>query len=359
MNAVASLILVGLVSVTPTASLADGYTWEHAPMPGTFGVDVGEGRAEVAQPARAQKAKSKPIKAILRAGEVPETVLIGNRITLAEYRAAKSPKTGPLTVAALPVVQRTVTETLTRPAPARPRDPRVRHVGYVPDQVVRIDTKLRFITAIEFAVGETVTSVLAGDSQSFELVRLKAGNILSIKPVIGRARTNINVYTNRRTYVFDVREGQRKQLTHRVQFTYPEEIRTAGSRFPQNASDPLVADPANSPLNRDYSAAGESEFRPIEAWDDGVATYFRFAPTARRPAIFWSDASGADYTTNPVQTDTDTVRIGIVRDRWTLRIGDQVVCVVKGQVSKRLQEALARSGRVTAQTQFGENSDVR
>jgi type IV secretion system protein VirB9 len=323
-------------------------------MPGTFGVDVGEGRAEVAQPAHAQKAKSKPVKAILRAGEVPESALVGNRITLAEYRAAKSPKTGPLTVAALPVVQRTATETVARPAPARPRDPRVRHVGYVPDQVVRIDTKLRFITAIEFAVGETVTSVLAGDSQSFEIVRLKAGNILSIKPVIGRARTNINVYTNRRTYVFDVREGQRKQLTHRVQFTYPEP-----AAEPINTTARHALSGSAAPINSNYSAAGESEFRPIEAWDDGVATYFRFAPTARRPAIFWSDASGADYTTNPVQTDTDTVRIGIVRDRWTLRIGDQVVCVVKGQISKRLQEALARSGRVTAQTQIGENSDVR
>ncbi|MEL6479563.1 MAG: TrbG/VirB9 family P-type conjugative transfer protein [Pseudomonadota bacterium] len=223
-----------------------------------------------------------------------------------------------------------------RQRPAPPSDPRVRSVMFQENDVVRVDTKLRFITAIEFATGETVRAVLAGDTKSFEIVRLKSGNVISIKPLVRRARTNVNIYTDRRTYVLDVREGRRKRLTHRVRFDYPPP--------PPDQAQLIAAGAIPGPeIARDYSAAGTADFRPIEAWDDGTATYFQFSKNARRPAIFWSDETGADYATNTTQIDGNTVKVNLIRDRWTFRIGNQVVCVVKGAISPALTVALAEA----------------
>ncbi len=232
--------------------------------------------------------------------------------------------------------------------PAR-SDSRVRAVMYQENAVVRIDTNLRFITSVEFAAGEMVRAVLAGDSASFEIVRLKSGNVISIKPLVRRARTNINVYTDRRAYVLDVREGRRRRLTHRVRFDYPK-VPTRAELIAQGViAGPMIA--------RDYSAAGTADFRPVEAWDDGTATYFRFARTSRRPAIFWTDETGADHATNTTQIDADTVRIGLVRPNWTLRIGEEVICVVKGPLTDQLIAAMVAPEAMSWRTPRDKETD--
>ena len=228
----------------------------------------------------------------------------------------------------------TVVAAQARPAP--PADPRVRAILFRENDVVRVDTRLRFITAIEFAAGETVKAVLAGDTKSFEIVRLKSGNVISIKPLVRRARTNVNIYTDRRTYVLDVREGRSKRLTHRLRFNYPPP--------PPDEAALIAAGVVPSPDHAsDYKAAGDADFRPIAAWDDGTATYFRFARGARRPAIFWSDADGADYATNTAQIDSETVKVPLIRKRWTLRIGSEVVCIVKGALQPGVIIAVAEA----------------
>ena len=254
-------------------------------------------------------------------------ILLANTATAQQFQWDRLPMTGPINLSVVQVEPQ-------RPAP--PADPRVRAVMFQENDVVRIDTKLRFITAIEFATGETVKAVLAGDTKSFEIVRLKSGNVISIKPLVRRARTNVNIYTDRRTYVLDVREGRRKRLTHRVRFDYPAP--------PPDEAQLIAAGVIPGPaIARDYSAAGTADFRPIEAWDDGTATYFRFSQNARRPAIFWSDETGADYATNTTQIDGNTVKVNLIRERWTFRIGDQVVCVVKGTISPDLAVAVTEA----------------
>lgn len=101
-------------------------------------------------------------------------------------------------------------------------DARIRTVLWRPDDVVRIETALRHITAIEFGRGEMIRAILAGDSESFELVRLKSGETLSVKPKVPGAVTNLVVYTSRRAYAFDLRTIACTPPA-RIRFTYPEE----------------------------------------------------------------------------------------------------------------------------------------
>lgn len=201
-------------------------------------------------------------------------------------------------------------------------DRRVRFVKWRPHDVVRVDTVLRFITSIEFEQGEQITSILAGDTASFDIVRLKAGNILSIKPLFARARTNVNVFTNRRAYVFDLRShGRAKALKHRLVFRYPPDPAEFRDDVQTASLEPQIG------ANMAYEAAGLSDFRPLRVWDDGVNTFVQFSAAARRPAIFRADREGAESATNTVQRDPMTIQVIGLSDFWTLRVGGEIVCV--------------------------------
>ena len=112
------------------------------------------------------------------------------------------------------------------PRPVGP-DPRIRSLAYDPDEVFRLNLAMKFITHIRFAPGEAIQSVSVGDSASWQIVRLQRGDVLAIKPLIAGAASNMNVITDRRSYVFELRArwlkaGSRRHAW-RVSFTYPQE----------------------------------------------------------------------------------------------------------------------------------------
>ena len=68
---------------------------------------------------------------------------------------------------------------------------------------------------------------------------------------------------------------------------------------------------------------------PRSVWDDsGRYTYFAFAEGARQPAIFKVDVRGRERSVNWTQGG-DVVRILGVSEYWTLRIGEDAVCVYR------------------------------
>jgi len=202
------------------------------------------------------------------------------------------------------------------------QDSRIRSFTYSEHEVYRLDTYMRFITSIEFAPGENIESVQVGDSESWQIVRLDRGDVLSVKPLIDGAYTNMTVYTNLRPYTFELRArtGQvgSPDLNYRVSFRYPgEEARV------RNAS---VAR-ANRPKNYDYYAAGNAPaIKPVEVYDDGKRTIFVFPDNARRPGIFLVGPDGRETIVN-VRHDKNASIVDRVSDRWTIRIGNEEICV--------------------------------
>lgn len=214
----------------------------------------------------------------------------------------------------------------TRPRPF-PEDSRIRSFTYDRNEVYRLDTFLRFITSIEFAPGENIESVQVGDSESWQIVRLARGDILSVKPLIEGAFTNMTVYTNLRPYTFELRarRGQvgSPDLNYRVSFRYPEEEarrRTA------------AIERAERPKDANYFAAGDvPAIRPTQVYDDGRRTIFVFPPNARRPGIFAVGPDGRESIVNVHHTENASI-VDRVSDRWTIRIGDDELCVAHGDV---------------------------
>jgi type IV secretion system protein VirB9 len=212
-------------------------------------------------------------------------------------------------------------------ARAYPEDARIRQYTYDKHQVYRLPTYLRYITAIEFPAGESIDSVQIGDSASWEIVRLDRGNVLTLKPVIEGAYTNMNVYTNARAYSFELQSSETGAGSHnpsyRVNFRYPGE--EAAARHAQLKREARVKD-------FNYYVAGEATgFRPYRVYDDGQRTYFLFAADAPRPAIFAANAQGREAIVSARQ-DGNTIVVERTSPYWTLRLGEEELCVAHGDV---------------------------
>ena len=192
-------------------------------------------------------------------------------------------------------------------------DPRVRIASYQDGQVYRLHVSLTHVTSVEFAEGETIRSIIAGDTEGFQLDGVPGGQAFAVKPVAGGVSTNITVYTSRRSYYFNVTES-RSPTHYVVRFAYP-----ADEARPSNAV-------ARRAMNQSYGASARLSFTPTSISDDGTFTYFQFPPNAPVPAIFrWSD--GRERTVNSTAQSGGVIRVSGVNDRWVLRLGDAEVCI--------------------------------
>src|SRR6056297_1348214 len=194
-----------------------------------------------------------------------------------------------------------------------PHDARVRLATFVDGEVYQIRTSLTHVTSIEFGPGETIRSIIAGDTEGFLLDGVPGGQAFAIKPVVRGAHTNITVYTNRRSYYFNVTEAADPTF-YVIRFRY-----TGAERDETRAI-------ARGPVNHAYGVSARAEITPQEIWDDGTFTYFRFGANAPVPAIFrWS--AGRERSVNAQATEDGVIRVSGVSPRWVLRLGDLEVCV--------------------------------
>ena len=194
-----------------------------------------------------------------------------------------------------------------------PNDNRVRIATYQEGQVYRLSVSLTHVTTIEFGTGESIRSIIAGDTEGFEIDGVPGGRAFAIKPVARGVHTNVTVYTNRRSYYFSVAEVSSPTF-YVVQFRYPQD-----NRRPANAI-------AQAAPNHNYGASARTEFTPTRVWDDGTFTYFAFPRNAPVPAIF-RFANGRERTVNTGAVEDGVIRVSGVSRQWVLRLGEEIVCI--------------------------------
>ena len=194
-----------------------------------------------------------------------------------------------------------------------PNDQRVRIATYQDGQVFRLNVSLTHVTTVEFGEGESIRSIIAGDTVGFEIDGVPGGRAFAIKPLARGVHTNVTVYTNRRSYYFNVQEVSSPTF-YVVQFRYPGD-----NRRPANAI-------AQAAPNTNYGASARTEFTPTRVWDDGTFTYFAFPRNAPIPAIF-RYAGGRERTVNTGAVEDGVIRVSGVNGQWVLRLGEEVVCV--------------------------------
>lgn len=151
-----------------------------------------------------------------------------------------------------------------------------------------------------------------------------------IKPKAEEANTNLIIVTDRRTYTFRLSlQGEQKNATYQVAFRYPEvEAAKAAERRRDAALDAGFRG-RHGAYNLDYSMSGDRDIAPVNAWDNGVHTFFKFPGGRDMPAITMVGEDGKESIVNRTThgASNNTVMVHKVSARWMLRLGDRVLAV--------------------------------
>jgi type IV secretion system protein VirB9 len=186
----------------------------------------------------------------------------------------------------------------TMAAEAAAPDPRIHVVAYDPDAIVRLTGHTGYQMTIEFGDSEKVETVAVGDSVGWQITPNAAANLLFVKPIGISRPTNMTIVTNRRRYTFELisRSGvgaPSNSIIYTMRFRYPE----VAAPLALIESLPPVSKPPNE-WNRAYTYDGAPTNVPEEVFDDGNATYLRFAKDTPTPAIFVIGTDGGESIVN-------------------------------------------------------------
>ncbi len=244
---------------------------------------------------------------------------------------------------------------------AHARDARLATRLYNGDEVVRIDGRAGVQATITFAEDEHIENVAVGDSTSWQITPNKRANLLFVKPLTARARTNMTVVTDRHTYLFDLVAAPGGNPLYVLRFTYPElpkSEKQAGPMLGVNETEAQAAaaaqelaqsDPAN--LNFAWSAKGNSKLLPARIYDDGSATFLAWSVGTPIPAILIRNEKGEEGPVN-FAVRADVIVIDGVPDLVVLRSGkDSATLENKGAPRKPKPPAPATSALATAEPQ--------
>lgn len=212
------------------------------------------------------------------------------------------------------------------PKPGR-RDPRITTVTYKPNDVVQVNAAYGISTMIIFDEDENFETISLGDTESWQVVPAKKGNILFVKPIARDVPTNMNVVTSKRVYYLELRDhppGGRDVFG--IRFIYPEKDLNSALRAEAEyrAAFPNMSKIDKQNVNIDYSYSGTAALKPQMVFDDGKKTFFKFG--ARIPAIFGVDADYSETLLN-FHKEGDYVVVDGVAKQFTLRDGNDWVCI--------------------------------
>ncbi|GGX72623.1 hypothetical protein GCM10007385_46790 [Tateyamaria omphalii] len=194
-------------------------------------------------------------------------------------------------------------------------DARVRVTPYVDGEVFVLRTGLTRATTVEFERGERIVSIVAGDTEGFNFESVPGDRVFAVKPTARSVRSNVTVYTNRRSYYFSIREGANPFYV--LRFAYQERAaRQAGGTVNRQVN------------NRAYGVNERNDITPTRIWDDGAFTYFQFAKNAPVPAVF-RVTGNRERSVNSSALENRIVRVSGTSQQWALRLGDTEVCIVE------------------------------
>jgi type IV secretion system protein VirB9 len=208
-------------------------------------------------------------------------------------------------------------------------DPRTSDRLYAANQIVTVHGKPGIESAIAFAADERIENIAVGNSTIWQVNPNKRANVLFVKPTTARARTNMTVITNQRTYLFDLVSSSSGSPVYMLQFKYPDA--PAGAPAVAQPAPTAVAEaqgqlrPRSVPaeLNFSWRGAGEKRLLPASYFDDGSSTFLRWTADMPLPAILVRGSDGAEGPVN-YTVQGDYIVVEGIPSQLVLRSGKQV-----------------------------------
>jgi type IV secretion system protein VirB9 len=239
-------------------------------------------------------------------------------------------------------------------APVMARDARLISHMYAKDDIVRVDAQLGVQAVIAFGEDEQIENVAIGDSTNWQITPNKRANLLFVKPLTARGRTNLTVVTDRRTYFLDLVSNPALAPVYQLRFTYPD-----APKKPAAASAPLLTpeeselasgsplarpvDPAD--MNFAWKKTGAPSLLPSKVYDDGKFVYLVWPAASEMPAILVRDAKGAEGPVNYAVRD-DLIVVDGVPALLILRSGRNVASLEYQGVPKAIESAAPAANKV-------------
>jgi type IV secretion system protein VirB9 len=216
------------------------------------------------------------------------------------------------------------------PNTAHANDPRITQRTYDPGNVTRLEGQIGVQAIIAFGEDEQIENVAIGDSTTWQVTPNKRANVLFVKPLSAKARTNMTVITDRLTYHFDLTTARTGSPIYALQFVYPEKYKKTGPKAPAPVlnDDEKQAmagvqikeqvDPAM--LNFDWRMKGKPALLPARVYDDGKSVFLAWPRNIALPAIQIRDEKGAEGPVN-FSVNNDVIAVDGVPNILILRSG--------------------------------------
>ncbi len=226
------------------------------------------------------------------------------------------------------------------------KDSRIRFVDYDPLNVVRLNVSRAFATEIAFEDDENILDVIYGSKENWSDKR--TSNRLYIKPkYITIQSSNIIVLTDKRRYILvaNVCKSLCKDSLYSLVYTYKnaeskddKQTKKQQEQAQQALAQSILAktNGSNSNIkNHQYTAQGNQELRPIDAWDNGKFTYLNIAKYKSIPAVYILKEDGTQTLSNSHIENKNTIVIHQLAKAFVLRSGKQVLLVHNEKFGKQ------------------------
>ena len=247
------------------------------------------------------------------------------------------------------------------PPAASAGDPRLLQIAYDPRAVITLKGCFGFQSTVAFAPGEQIENIALGDAAMWQAVPNKRADLLFLKPAVRGGRTNMMVVTDRRRYAFDLAERddaacRAGRVTYELQFAYPADPAPSPPPAPVEAAAPPAAPPVPPPdseppapaaRNTAYTFTGAAANVPMRVFDDGAATWLRWADGVAVPAIYALGAGKTETLLN-YSVKGDYLVVDGVGPAFVLRRGSAVAVLYNDAYQQPKLDAEAPRARAKA-----------
>lgn len=224
-------------------------------------------------------------------------------------------------------------------------DARIQFVTYNPADVVKVAGVAGIATHIRLEKGEEYVTHAFGDAEAWSFA-VEQSHVF-IKPRADRASTNLIIVTDRRVYNFelDYRPEPQAGAVFQLSFHYPDTAAAEAARVRETAQVESAFNTKAGRFTTNYTMSGDMSIAPINVWDDGRFTYFKFPQNRDVPAIYMVDADGRESIVNRTVdgAGNDVVVAQKVNERWRLRLGGQALGVFNEDLIARRDAPIVTS----------------
>lgn len=245
-----------------------------------------------------------------------------------------------------------------------PGDARLVTFDFDADNTYLILSKPRAVTHLEFPEGETIQTVVAGDTAGWELTPSSNLRHFFIKPKHDQTSTSMTVITEKRSYQFVLRstsDGSKwyQRVTWRIPrskvLDYGSQVATVTPKEVRGESQRADDDDsfAAEDLRFDYSIEGDARFRPINVFDNGKMVWLRMPPNLTELPVVFAREDDQLVLVNYVPRG-DILLVQRMVDELVLKIGKKQV-VVRKNVKKGFFSSLFVGGDANVGTNVSGN----